>query len=56
MGSDISVWEERMNKGIKEVLEVRKGRHRGRILKDSLSDAGSLQGKQRDYINTGLKF
>lgn len=45
-----------MNKGIKEVLEVRKGRHRGRILKDSLSDAGSMQGKQRDYINMGLKF
>jgi len=56
MGSDISVWEERINRGIKDVLEVRKGRHRGRILKDSLSDAGSMQGKKRDYINMGLKF
>lgn len=56
MGSDISVWEERMNKGIKEVLEVRRGKHRGRILKNSLSDAGSMQGKQRDYVNMGLKI
>lgn len=51
MGSDISVWEERINRGIKDVLEVRKGRHRGRILKDSLSDAGSMQGKKESIYN-----
>lgn len=56
MGSDISVWEERINKGIKEVLEVRRGKHKGRILKNPLSDSGSMQGKQRDYVNMGLKM
>lgn len=48
MGSDISVWEERMNKGIKEVFGRGKGGTGGRDTQVILSDAGSMQ------VNKGI--